>query len=240
MSEKKTSIVALALIQGTTTRNKSAARVTGNKVGLDNYTAWYTALTAARMPFYRYAKALEDNAIRISHGEDAIDMTPFEDECLPLLSNILTAIGEVHGYNLRRSKELLSMLSACALKDSEELVGEALTVNSQIQNYRAQLRAGGNDEFIADIEKKKTEADERLKELKKLPGSCKPADGATSVTSFIKNMERKLGVVIDKQYRKGAEQVQKEEEERKAQSKAKAKANRQRKRAAEKATTESK
>ena len=238
MNNANTSIIALALTQGTTTRNKTAARVTGDKIGLEQYTKWHTALSNARMPFYRYAKAIEDIAIKKSHGETVTIEKSVDDAAMQALQTILDTVGEVHGYALHKSRELLDMLSVSALKDTEELVGEAYTVNSQIQNYRKQLRQGGNAEYIADIEGKLSEAEEELKELKKLPGSCKPADGATSLSSFIKNMERKLGKVVDKQYRKTPEQVEQEEADRKAKSKAKSKANRQRKRAEEKAQQE--
>lgn len=240
-----TSNIALALTQGTTVRNKTAARVTGDKVGLPAYSEWHTALSNARMPFYRYAKVIEDAAIQSAHSGTVKDYKDIEDAAMQALQTVLDTVGEVHGYKLHKSRELLSMLSVCALKDSEELVGEAYTVASQVKNYREQLRQGGNAEFIANIEGKLSESEEKLKELKKLPGSCKPADGATTLNSFIKNMERKLGKVVDKQYRKTPEQVEQEEAERKAKSKEKSKANRRAKRAAEKAakeaaTTESK
>ena len=233
-----TSNIALALTQGTSIRNKTAARVTGDKVGLTAYSEWHTALTGARMPFYRHAKAIEDTAIVTAHGDTATDFKPIEDAAMQALQTVLDTVGEVHGYKLHKSRELLSMLSVCALKDSEELVGEAYTVASQVKNYKEQLRNGGNDEFIANIEKKLSEAEEKLSELKKLPGSCKPADGATTLNNFIKSMERKLGKVVDKQYRKTPEQVEQEEAERKAKSKEKSKANRRAKRAAEKAAKE--
>lgn len=229
-----TSNIAMALIQGTTIRNKTAARVTGDKVGLTEYTAWTTALSNARMPFYKYAKALEDNAIKSAHGEELIDMNPLKDAAKPVLRTLLTVIGEVHGYKLHGTDELLEYLCKTALKDTDVLIGEALTVASQVANYKTQLKNGGNDEYIADVEEKLEAAEENLKELKKLPGSCKTEDGACSLTAFIKAMERRLGKVISKQYRKGWEQVQKEEEDKKAQAKANKKANRQRKRREEK------
>lgn len=227
MSNNNTSTIALALVQGTTIKNKTAARVTGDKVGLPTYTAWVNAVNSARLAFYRYQHIKDGNAIREAHGKESVDIEPAKQKAMEALQSILDVVGEVHGYKLRKSDAMLDLLAEKSKKDTDELAGEAMTVGSQVKNYKTQLKNGGNEEFIADIQNKLSEAEVRLSELKKLPGSAKPADGACSEKAFIKGIERKMGEIIAEQYAKTPEQVQKEEDDRKAQKKAKKQAQRQ-------------
>lgn len=230
-----TSIIALALSKGTSIKNKSAAKVTGDKVGLDNYSKWTSALEVARPKFHKYQSTKDYNAKMKALGKEAKDLTPFKDDAMDALQAMLDAIGLVNGFALVRSKELLDILSPFAMSEKDELTGEALTVASQIKNYTTQIKGGGNEAFISDLEEKKSAAEENLRLLKKCEGSAKPSTNMATMTAFTKAIERKMGTVINGQLAKTTEEIQAEEDKRKADKKAKAKAYRQAKREAEKA-----
>lgn len=229
-----TSIIAQALAQGLTIKNKTAARVTGDKVGIETYTAWVSAAESARLAFYAYWFAKDYNAKLIANGKEAKDIEPQKDAAHKALATLLSIIGEVNGHPLHKSQEMLDTILTCSVKEKDFLTGEAELVASQIKNYKKQLREGGNAAFIADIEEKLTAAEEKLRLLKKNVGSSKPDDGRVSDKVFIKNIERKMGLYITEQLAKSPEQLDAEEAERKAKKKAE-RAERQRtKRAAKK------
>lgn len=236
-----TSIIAQALAQGLTIRNKTAAKLTGDKIGVDNYAMWTAAMENARLSFYAYWFAKDYNAKLEANGKDTKDIQNQKDAAHKALVSLLTIIGEVNGHPLRKSNDMLDTLLHLSTKNKDALAGEAELVASQIKNYKSQLKDGGNDDFIADIEEKLTAAEEKLRLLKKTVGSSKVDDGRASYASFCKAVERELAKYVTMQLSKTPEELDKEEAERKAKSKANAKANRQRKRAAAKATaTESK
>ena len=223
-------IFADALIHNATIKTRRSAMINGGQVGIENYAKWRTVTHNAFELFYKYQTACMHNAI--AAGADPADTT----RAMNALQEILDLIGEVKGHKIIKSVDMLVIVSKYAMKDKEDLVGEALTVKSQLDNYKKEYKdvhTGMNPKYVEELEKKIEETSAKLTALKCETNSAKTYKTRNNESTFRFNLERTLAQIINKQEAKTWEELEAEEEARKAERKAKAKAYRQAKRQAE-------
>ena len=153
------SIYADALVLNHTVKNRKAATINGEQVGVSKFAAWKNACNTAFEAFYRYQKNCVDVAIGT---ESKADTTA----AFSALQTILDLIGEVNGHSLTKSLEMLTILSSYAVKDKNEYAGEALTVSSNLKDLRKSLKnvhTGMNEEYVRSLERQIAEAEEYIR-----------------------------------------------------------------------------
>ena len=128
-------IIANTLSIGGTVYNKSAARITGDKVGAENYAAWKSAMTVAHEKLYRYAKAVDD----IAHGK-TVDVAQAKTAGMNALQAILDLVGEINGRTIAKDEDMFCGFVKYAVAERTELVGNALYIKSQLDNAKARLK----------------------------------------------------------------------------------------------------
>lgn len=225
-------IFAQTITVGGTIYNKSTARITGDKVGAENYATWKSAMAVAHSKFYDYAKAVDDSA----KGR-TVDVKQAKTEGMDALQEILNIIGEINGHTIVKDEELFGEFIKYAVKEKTELMGRAMTIKSQLDNAKAYLKTlnfnGVNPETLENAAQEVVRLEEELKLAKKEANSGKPYDDKASFNAFCTNFERKLAKIASDQYMKSWEELEAEEEARRAERRAKAKARRQAKRQAQ-------
>lgn len=223
-------IFASTLAIGGTIHNKSVARITGDKVGADNYVAWKSAMTTAHEKFYRYAHAVDS----VAHGKTA-DVAGAKTAGMNAFQAILDIIGAINGFTIMKSEELFAEVVKYSVREATELSGEAFRVASVIKNLKAELKNtnGAREEWLEAKERELEEAEKELKTLKKTAGSGKPVDKIASYNSFCANFERKLAKLASEQSMKSYEEIEAEREEKRKARRAATKAKREAKKAAE-------
>ena len=219
-------IIAQTLSIGGTVYNKSAARITGDKVGAENYAQWKSAMTTAHDKFYRYAKAVDD----VAHGK-TVDVAQAKTAGMNALQVILDLIGEINDHSIVKTEEMFCDVVKYAVAERTELVGHALLVKSQYDNAKARLKDldfnGVNPDAVAQAEQRVAELEEELKLAKKDTNSGKPYDTKSSFNAFCCGFERKMAKWAHEQAMKSAEELEAEAEARKAERKARRQAKRQ-------------
>jgi hypothetical protein len=231
LMNKKMSIFAETLAVGGTIYSKSAARITGDKVGADNYAIWKSKLEYAQECFYKYKRVL---GLKIRNPE--LDITPETTNAFNALQNILDLIGEINGFKLEKSEELLSELAKYAVVETTELIGEAFTIKSELDNCNDDLKRSGYDEetgkgynginaeYLADLVARRNELDEALALAKKSPDSGRPIIKHKGYASFCADTERKLAELSEDQNMKTWEEIEAEREAKRKERRAKTKA----------------
>lgn len=224
-------IFAETLAVGGTIYNKNAARITGDKVGAENYAKWKIAMANAHRAFYIYKNVI-DNTLR---GR-VVDKQTATANAFEALQNILDLIGEINGFKLAKSQELLDEVAKYAVTEKTELIGEAMTIKSKLDNCKSDLKNAGYDEetgrgyngvdpaHIESLLEKKAELEEELALAKKSPDSGRPVDEKKSFTAFCVDFERKIAKLSNDQYMKTWEELEAEAEAKRKERRAKTKA----------------
>ena len=235
-------IFAQTLAVGGTIYTKSVARITGDKVGAENYAQWKNAMAMAHKAFYIY-KNFVDETLK---GR-TVNLTVATTNAMDALQNILNIIGEINGHKLVKSQELLNEVAKYAVADKTELVGEALTINSKLNFCKDRLKEVGynattgkyyngiDPNYIAKLLEEKAEYEEALKLAKKSANSGRPIDGKRTFAPFCVDFERKIAKLCSEQSMKTWEELEAEDEARRKERRAKTKAKK-----AEKAKAENK
>jgi hypothetical protein len=233
-------IFAQTLAVGGTIYTKSAARITGDKVGADNYAKWKITMEFAHRAFYGYKKAVDD----MLRGREA-DVKLATDNAMTALQTVLDLIGEINGHKLVKSQELLDEVAKYAVGEKTELVGDAFTIASKLKNCNLCLKDAGynaetgkahngvNPEYIKKLLEEQAELEEELKIVKKSAGSGVAVDVKKSFTAFCTDFERKLAKLSNDQSMKTWEELEAEEEARRKERRAKTKAKKAEKAKAE-------
>lgn len=224
-------IFAQTLAVGGTIYTKSVARITGDKVGAENYAKWKTAMANAHRTFYIYKKAVDDTL----RGR-TVNLDAARTQAMDTLQAILDLIGEINGFKLAKSQELLDEVAKYAVAEKTELVGEALTINSKLKFCKDCLKSAGYDaetgkgyngidpDHIAKLLEEKAELEEELKLAKKSADSGKPVDTKKSFATFCVDFERKLAKLSNDQSMKTWEELEAEAEAKRKERRAKTKA----------------
>lgn len=226
------SIFASTIVAGGTIYNASTARITGDKVGAENYAAWKTAMTAAHEHFYRYEYAVD----LFARGKE-VDIKAAKNAGMDALKAVFALIGEVNGFTIKCSEELFAEVAKYAVRETTELVGEAFKIRSVVKNLEKELEHtnGANPEWLTAKQAELAQAEAALAIAKKSTGSGKPVDKMSTYNSFVKNFERKIAKLTMEQSMKSYEVIMAEREAEKAAKKAAKKAANAAKKAAAKA-----
>lgn len=223
-------IFADALIHNATIKTRKSAMINGGQVGVENYAKWKTVTHNAYELFYKYQFACMHSAV--TNDVNPADTT----KAMNALQELLDLIGEVNGHKIIKSVDMLVIVSKYAMRDKEDLIGEALAVKSQLDNYKQEYRnihTGMNEDYIKNLEEKIEETTAKLSALKCETDSVKIYKTRNNESTFRFNLERTLAQIINEQEAKTWEELEAEEEARKAERKAKAKSYKQAKRQAE-------
>lgn len=193
---------------------KTKSAITGDQLGAELFAKWKVAVDNFRREAYKYRSAKRVNA---GLGEDAVpyDATP----AFNALQVILDLVGEVNGHCIVKNGDMLEILTETAIKDTEALAGEALTIASELANAKKRLKAldynGVNPEAVTQTVELIAELEEKLRVAKAQTGSCTPGTDRATETTFRKNFEKKFyKVVVEKQALKTWEELEAEKEER--------------------------
>lgn len=217
--------IAKTLVRNITVKDKKSSRVTGDFVGVDNYSSWKSTLETAHAVFYKYEHA------KINLGNGTVQSIKDEkDKAVESYKAIVALVGEVNGIKLETSIEAMELVSKFAIRTTEQFAGRALTLKSERDNLRKQLdnvSNGMSEEYIENLQKQFDAKEEELALEKKKPGSAKKGDTMTTWSFFIYNAETRLAKAIEKQEAQSYEDIVAEREAKKAANRAKAAARRQ-------------
>lgn len=225
MTNNNMNIIAQALVYNKTVFHNKTATINGGQVGLDTYGTWKTAMTNAWNTFYDYEKATRSKSINADNN-----IEPIKDKAMESLQALLDLIGEVNGFPLRKSVEMLGNLSKYAKGERKGLAGDAEYINTQLKNLRKQFSAphnGASEEWIADMEKQIASKEEELALAKKQAGSADKGDKRIAFSTFAHKVETELAKIIVGQELTPREVLEAEEEARKAAKREARKAKRQ-------------
>lgn len=210
----KNTIIAETLVMNLTIKNHKDAVINGNSVGSENNAKWQFAMKKLWEACYSYQCACFNNA---KTG------APVDNEkAMNAIQEVLDLIGAVNEFKIHRSPEMLAAISGFAIRDTEKLAGEALTVKSQLKNYEKEyenIHAGMNPGYIKALEKNIEEAKATLKALTGTTGSADKGKGKVSYNTFKYKTETNLAQIISEQKAKTWEELEAEEKERKAKKK---------------------
>lgn len=231
MNNNTMNIFAQTLIANKTVAKKSAARITGDKVGLDNLTKWQSAMTTAQQAFYNYEKAVDD---KVKGKGDCVESA--KNAGMSALQTIFDLVGKVNGHAISKDDDLFAKLAKTAIYLKTELKGEALTIQSQLKNLDKELDSasnGVNPEWLEAKQEEYNTLESKFNALKNLPesGDTKPA--CRSFNAFCSEFERELSVTISGQAMKSWEELEAEKEAKRQERRAKTKAKQQAKKQAE-------
>lgn len=224
MTNNNMNTIAKALIRNITIKDRKSARINGGLIGVDAYGSWQNALENAHTAFYKYESA------KIKFGNGTLTSIKDEkDKAVEAYKSIIALIGDVNGIKLETSIEAMELVSKYSIRVTEELIGKAYTLKSELDNLKKQLdnvHTGMNQEYIDDLNKKYDAKEEELALEKKKPGSAKKGDTMTTYSFFAYNAETRLAKAIEKQDAKSYDDIIAEREAKKAANRAKAKARR--------------
>lgn len=217
--------IANALVYNSTIMNNKAATIDGGQVGVEDYGSWKTALENAHRDFYKYECAIITASI--NPEKSAKDATV---QAFNALQAILDLVGEVNGHPVRKSADLLNVLAKYSMADKKERIGNAMLIQSQIKNLRAQLR-DVNDGVSQDwIDAKEKELNAKMEELRladKRTDSASKYSARAKYGVFATKMECALAKIVKGQEAKTWEELEAEEQARKDAARARRQAKRQ-------------
>lgn len=224
MTNNNMNTIAKALIRNITIKDRKSARINGGLIGVDAYGSWQNALENAHTAFYKYESA------KIKFGNGTLTSIKDEkDKAVEAYKSIIALIGDVNGIKLETSIEAMELVSKYSIRVTEELIGKAYTLKSELDNLKKQLdnvHTGMSEEYVSNLEKQYEAKEEELKLEKKNPGSAKKGDTMTAWNFFIYNAETRLAEAIEKQGAQPYEEILAEREAKKAANRARAKARR--------------
>ena len=214
-------IFAETLALGGTIYSKSAAKITGDKVGAENFANWKTAMQTAHQAFYTYKKDCND----LVKGYK-VDTEPARQKAWDALCAILDMVGDINGHALTRDNVLLNEVVGYAVREKTLLMGNALFQDSVVKNLKHELTNtnGATKEWLEAKTKELETAQEQLRLVKKTANSGKAVDERASFNTFCANFERKLAKLASDQSMKTWEELEAEEAARKEEKKARKKA----------------
>lgn len=217
--------IANALVYNSTIMNNKAATIDGGQVGVEDYGSWKTALENAHRDFYKYQCAIITASI--NPEKSAKDATV---QAFNALQAILDLVGEVNGHPIRKSADLLNVLAKYSMADKKERIGNAMLIQSQIKNLRAQLR-DVNDGVSQDwIDAKEKELNAKMEELRladKRTDSASKYSARAKYGVFATKLECALAKIVKGQEAKTWEELEAEEQARKDAARARRQAKRQ-------------
>lgn len=210
----KNTIFAETLTMNLTIKSHKDSTINGNSVGADNNAKWQFAMKKLWEECYRYQSACFNSA--------KTGATVDNEKAMDAIQGILDLIGPVNEFKIHRSPEMLATISGYAIRDVERLAGEALTVKSQLDNYKKEyeeIHAGMNPDYIKALEANIADAESTLSALKSTTGSATKDIGRVSYNTFRYKAETKFAQIISDQKVKTWEELDAEEKERKAKKK---------------------
>lgn len=217
--------IANALAYNSTIMNNKAATIDGGQIGVEDYGSWKTALENAHRDFYKYECAIITASINPEKSAKDATVQAFNS-----LQAILDLVGEVNGHTIRKSVDLLNVLAKYSMVDKKERIGNAMLIQSQIKNLRAELR-DVNDGVPQDwIDAKEKELNTKMEELRladKRTDSASKYNARAKYGVFATKMECALAKIIKGQEAKTWEELEAEEQARKDAARARRKAKRQ-------------
>jgi hypothetical protein len=223
-------IFAQTLVVGGTVYSKSAAKITGDKVGAENFVKWKSAMRIALDKFYGYKHAVD----LVAHGKEA-DVAGAKTAAMNALQEILDLVGTINDHTIVKDEDLFQEFAKYAVAEKTELMGDALYAQSVLKNIKDELKstAGANSEWLEAKNRELVAAEAAFAEAKKTMGSGKPYDTRAAFGTFCTNFERKLAKIAHDQSMKSVEELNAEEEARKAAKREARKAAKAAKKAAE-------
>lgn len=240
MTKKNTmNNIALALLDGATIHNNKTALINADKVGAAEFIEWSQAMKNCYRTFYAFYK----HTIDVSQGAELDPRV--KTYAFNSLRDALNIIGEVNGFKVAMTDDLMTVLAETAVTPKKTLMGEALTVASEQKILKDQRKAmvdkdgqkknGVNEELWTEINEKLEDATSLLSDLKKCSGSAKKTTVRAKYDNFRIKLETKFAEIIAKQSMKTWEELEEEEKQRKED-----RARRQRERRAAKKAEENK
>lgn len=217
--------IANALVYNSTIMHNKTATINGGQIGVDAYGAWKSALENAHRDFYKYECAIITASI--NPDKSAKDAT---SEAFKALQTILDLVGEVNGHPIHKSVELLNILAKYSMVDKKERIGDAMLIQSQIKNLRAELNTpsnGATEEWIAAKEKELNTKMEELRIADKQANSASKYNSRVKFGTFATKMECALAKIVKGQEAKTWEELEAEEQARKDAAKARRQAKKQ-------------
>ena len=202
--------------------------ITGEHLGAIPFTTWSNAVRKLHAEAYK--------VVHIAHDDDLtkMDTTIDKSALYGAIREVLALIGEVNGHKLNCNEAVAIMAVAEASRTVNVYHGEALMVKSQLDNVKSALRKvedadnGVSEGYIANLEKQKSEFEEKLAELKLVPDMVTVERTRVNDKSFRASFEHYLGDLVTGQKMKSWDEL---EAEAKARKDAKNKKNNERKRA---------
>lgn len=217
--------IANALVYNSTIMNNKAATIDGGQVGVEDYGSWKTALENAHRDFYKYECAIITASINPEKSAKDATVQAFNS-----LQAILDLVGEVNGHPIRKSADLLNVLAKYSMVDKKERIGNAMLIQSQIKNLRAELR-DVNDGVSQDwIDAKEKELNAKMEELRladKRTDSASKYSARAKYGVFATKLECALAKIVKGQEAKTWEELEAEEQARKDAARARRQAKRQ-------------
>lgn len=197
-----------------------------NNASAVEYAVFSVAVKNAIAPLYALGAAKHNNKVNKTHGaEDKIvDTAALRTAAGNAVQKILDSIGVVQGHKLEKSGLLIDDLADATVDTRGHLIGAALTAKSEVTVYTNNIKAGGNEEYLAEQQEKLDIAKATYTMLQGQPGSRDGRPDQVSDATAIKSIERQLMDILAQQYAKTPEQVAADRaeaaEKRKAQRKA--------------------
>ncbi len=223
--------IANALIVNSTIANASTRRLsTKNGIALEDFVKWDNAIKALHEHGYKGHCAI------LNKGEDK-DLETHKNELYNATKEILAMLGTVNGYKWKVSENLALTLAGFSFKKTTELLGDAFTKKSELNNARKELRKmqNGNGEKLNGINEQayaeKSELVEKLnkelKALKKEENSGAVGYDYVKYEKFKTDVEDYLAAMVKTMSLKSYEEIQEEiekEKQRRKEEKARKKA----------------
>lgn len=227
------SVIAIALLDGLNIADTKTARINAVNTSPDIARDWVNAVTRCQKSFYDYQKYVVDSIIDgiSDHTRTRITTDAYAD-----LRVLIDMIGDINGYKLEVSADLLNKLSELVYSDKKKLSGEAQLLASKIRNTQKLLKEQSPHSVnYADNCKKLNDEIEHLKDKlkaeKTLLGSAESEYKPATLNTFRNKLELRLGMFVNAQRLIPREvleaQKKAEAEARKAARKAKRQAQRQ-------------
>lgn len=217
--------IANALVYNSTVMNNKAATINGGQIGVEDYGSWKTALENAHRDFYKYECAIITASINPEKSAKDATIQAFNS-----LQAILDLVGEINGHPIHKSADLLNVLTKYSMVDKKERIGNAMLIQSQIKNLRAELR-NTNDGMSQDwIDAKEKELNAKMEALRladKQTDSASKYNTRAKYSVFTTKLECALAKIIKGQEAKTWEELEAEEQARKDAARARRKAKRQ-------------
>lgn len=192
-----------AIREGLSVFDNKEARVSENKVSVDTYAVWLAYEKVAHDAFYDYVCERKKVLIAETFGEEYTADKTIENTAHAALRNLLACIGEVNGFKLRSSDDMLIDVSTVSETVVKKLAGEALTQKSIVDNLRREVNGfanGMNPDYVQAKNVEFEAAKVKLRLLKKQAGSKDTHDKEKSkFNDFRIALENEFARIVDKQ-----------------------------------------